>query len=206
MFLDVGTVIAQYTLDARVGVFPRIHVDGTDGTELGVDLGGRYSEQPTITYEPISGAEFTQRLLTPISPSTIILLSQSGWSVERLLMCCVDRMNDVTNAPVASGPTPSRIPNNGQFREVARLLRELQILGSLNFMLAQDRETGATLVNMDETALYEAVAAIFIAQAVGFEPALSQQIVVAVTATMAAIGAAGIPEAGLVTMLTSSPS
>ncbi len=73
MFLDVGTVIAQYTLDARVGVLPRIHVDGTGSTEIGVDLGGRYSEQPTITYEPISGAEFTQRLLTPISPSTIIL-------------------------------------------------------------------------------------------------------------------------------------
>ena len=48
---------------------------------------------------------------------------------------------------------------------------------------------GAT-VNMDGPALYEAVAVIFIAQAVGFEPALSQQIVVAVTATMAAIGAA----------------
>ena len=150
VFLDVGTVIAQYTLDARVGVLPRIHVDGTDATELGVDLGGRYSEQPTITYEPISGAEFTRRLLTPISPSTIILLSQSGWSVERLLMCCVDRMNDVTNAPVASGPTPSRIPDNSQFRKVAGLLRELQISGSLNFMLAQDRETGATLVRIDK--------------------------------------------------------
>ena len=111
----------QYTLDARVGVLPRIHVDGTGSTEIGVDLGGRYSEQPTITYEPISGAEFTQRLLTPISPSTIILLSQSGWSVERLLMCCVDRLNDVTNAPVASGPTPSRIPDNSRFREVAPL-------------------------------------------------------------------------------------
>ena len=150
MFLDIGTVIAQYRLDARVGVLPRIHVDGTGSTEIGVDLGGRYSEQPTITYEPISGAEFTQRLLTPISPSTIILLSQSGWSVERLLMCCVDRLNDVTNAPVASGPTPSRIPDNSRFREVARLLRELQILGSLNFMLAQDRETGATLVRIEK--------------------------------------------------------
>ena len=65
-------------------------------------------------------------------------------------MCCVDRLNDVTNAPVASGPTPSRIPDNSRFREVARLLRELQILGSLNFMLAQDRETGATLVRIEK--------------------------------------------------------
>jgi len=59
---------------------------------------------------------------------------------------------------------------------------------------------GAT-INMDGTALYEAVAAIFIAQAVGLELTIAQQALIAVTATLAAIGAAGIPEAGLVTML-----
>ena len=59
---------------------------------------------------------------------------------------------------------------------------------------------GAT-INMDGTALYEAVAAIFIAQAIGFELTITSQLVIAVTATMAAIGAAGIPEAGLVTMV-----
>ncbi len=59
---------------------------------------------------------------------------------------------------------------------------------------------GAT-INMDGTALYEAVAAIFIAQAIGFDLSLADQAVIALTATLAAIGAAGIPEAGLVTML-----
>ena len=59
---------------------------------------------------------------------------------------------------------------------------------------------GAT-INMDGTALYEATAAIFIAQAIGFELTITSQLVIAVTATMAAIGAAGIPEAGLVTMV-----
>ena len=59
---------------------------------------------------------------------------------------------------------------------------------------------GAT-VNMDGTALYEAAAAIFIAQAIGMDLSLMQQLVIAVTATLAAIGAAGIPEAGLVTMI-----
>lgn len=59
---------------------------------------------------------------------------------------------------------------------------------------------GATL-NMDGTALYEAVAAIFIAQAIGIELTFLEQIVVALTAVLASIGAAGIPEAGLVTMV-----
>ena len=59
---------------------------------------------------------------------------------------------------------------------------------------------GAT-INMDGTALYEAVAVLFIAQAYGIDLSFGQQIVVLLTATMAAIGAAGIPEAGLVTMV-----
>lgn len=59
---------------------------------------------------------------------------------------------------------------------------------------------GAT-VNMNGTALYEGVAAMFIAQAVGLDLGIGQQLVVLLTATLAAIGAAGIPEAGLVTMV-----
>jgi Na+/H+-dicarboxylate symporter len=56
---------------------------------------------------------------------------------------------------------------------------------------------GAT-VNMDGTALYECVAAMFIAQAYGIELGFIMQMVVVVTALLASIGAAGIPMAGLV--------
>jgi Na+/H+-dicarboxylate symporter len=56
---------------------------------------------------------------------------------------------------------------------------------------------GAT-INMDGTALYECIAAIFIAQAYGVELTLIQQIVIVITALLASIGAAAIPMAGLV--------
>ncbi|XP_044211420.1 excitatory amino acid transporter 2-like isoform X1 [Thunnus albacares] len=59
---------------------------------------------------------------------------------------------------------------------------------------------GAT-INMDGTALYEAVAAIFIAQMNGIELDWGQIITVSMTATLASVGAASIPSAGLVTML-----
>ncbi|MEM4658464.1 MAG: dicarboxylate/amino acid:cation symporter, partial [Candidatus Methanosuratincola sp.] len=59
---------------------------------------------------------------------------------------------------------------------------------------------GAT-VNMDGTALYEAVAAIFIAQSYGVVLGPGELFIVFVTATAAAVGAAGIPEAGLTTMV-----
>jgi Na+/H+-dicarboxylate symporter len=59
---------------------------------------------------------------------------------------------------------------------------------------------GAT-VNMDGTALYEAVAVLFIGQVtLGADFALSTQIVIAITALVASVGAAGIPHAGLVMM------
>ncbi|KAL9658688.1 hypothetical protein ABK040_005844 [Willaertia magna] len=56
-------------------------------------------------------------------------------------------------------------------------------------------------VNMDGTCVYEAVAAIFISQSLGYTLGFGDMIVVAITATLASIGAAGIPEAGLVTLL-----
>jgi proton glutamate symport protein len=60
---------------------------------------------------------------------------------------------------------------------------------------------GAT-INMDGTALYEAVAVLFIAQLYhGYNLPLTQQIIVAVTALLASVGAAGIPHAGLVMMV-----
>jgi len=59
---------------------------------------------------------------------------------------------------------------------------------------------GAT-INMNGTALYEAVAAVFIAQSYGIELSVVHTIIIVLTATLAGIGAAGIPEAGLVTMV-----
>ncbi|PPD56756.1 MAG: dicarboxylate/amino acid:cation symporter [Methylotenera sp.] len=59
---------------------------------------------------------------------------------------------------------------------------------------------GATM-NMDGTALYEAAAALFIANLVGIELSFVQQLIVFFTAMIAAVGAPGIPSAGMVTMV-----
>jgi Na+/H+-dicarboxylate symporter len=54
--------------------------------------------------------------------------------------------------------------------------------------------------NNDGTALYEAMAALFIAQLTGMELSFVQQLTIVLTSIVASVGAAGIPEAGLVTM------
>ena len=75
-------------------------------------------------------------------------------------------------------------------REKVGLREESASLGSL---------VGSNF-NNDGTALYEAMAALFIAQMTGTDLSLTQQAMVVLTSIVASVGAAGIPEAGLVTM------
>ncbi|MEM9983912.1 MAG: dicarboxylate/amino acid:cation symporter [Bacteroidota bacterium] len=58
---------------------------------------------------------------------------------------------------------------------------------------------GAT-INMDGTALYQAVAAVFIAQVFGMDLTIAQQLTIVLTATLASVGAAGVPGAGMITL------
>jgi DAACS family dicarboxylate/amino acid:cation (Na+ or H+) symporter len=75
-------------------------------------------------------------------------------------------------------------------RENVRLREEPASLGAL---------VGSNF-NNDGTALYEAMAALFVAQMTGVNLSLTQQLIVVLTSIVASVGAAGIPEAGLVTM------
>ncbi len=59
---------------------------------------------------------------------------------------------------------------------------------------------GAT-INMDGTSLYQAIAAVFIAQALGMDLTLAQQVTIVLTATAASIGAAGVPGAGIIMLV-----
>lgn len=59
---------------------------------------------------------------------------------------------------------------------------------------------GAT-INMDGTSLYQGVAAVFIAQALGMDLSITQQLTIVLTATLASIGSAGVPGAGLIMLI-----
>lgn len=59
---------------------------------------------------------------------------------------------------------------------------------------------GAT-INMDGTSLYQSVAAVFIAQAFGYDLDISQQLTIVLTATLASIGSAAVPGSGMVMLV-----
>jgi hypothetical protein len=127
-FLEVGSVVTRYTFAAGAGASAVLR-SGAD--EAGASANVDFAEEPTVTYAPLQGREFVTQLLSPIDADNLFLLSQSGWSIERLLLCCVQRLNGLPNAVAAAGPTPDYVPVFEDFHAAAAALRRLQIAGRL---------------------------------------------------------------------------
>lgn len=136
-FLTIGSVVAQYSYDASGSAVFGFDFDG--GNDGAVGGGLSYSESPTISYTPLHGEDFVKRMLKPLSPQGLMLLANSGWSIERLMMCCVYRINGVENAPTAAGPTPDYPPDFGEFQRLANLFRDLQKAGLLKISIVDDQ-------------------------------------------------------------------
>lgn len=126
VFMNITSVTTQHQYSTGLSAENNIPFRRAgDGASL-IIPSAAYSESPTISYAPVTGAEFATNLLSPISAETIVLLANSGWSIERLMTCCVERLGRLSNAPSASGPTPAILPDNQEFRRLAKLLRRLQ--------------------------------------------------------------------------------
>jgi len=140
LFLEVGSVVTQYQLGAGGTATGKLANRG-EPEELTLGLNTAYSEQPTITYAPLQGEDFVARLLSPISPANIVLISHSGWSIERLLLCCVQKVNGLRNAPAAAGPTPDYVQDYADFQHMAHQLRQLQKAGLVEAEMSEDQKT-----------------------------------------------------------------
>lgn len=132
-FLEVSSVATQFTYNAGLaGAFTH---GGDISNIFEIGPGGEYEENPTVTYSPLQGEQFVKRLLSPISLETLLLLYNSGWSVERVFELCAQRINNIRNAPRAAGPTPATAPQYKTFKRLTDLMRNLQIKDGLNIRL-----------------------------------------------------------------------
>lgn len=132
LFLDVGTVAAQFVFRGSGDAGAAIR-EGPSPNPLVFDMGAGVSveERPTITFTPLQGKDFANRMLTPLDLDVIALLTRSGWSLDRVWRLTMQNMNGLDNASSASGPTPARSPPYEAFAEVCKLWRELQKQGLL---------------------------------------------------------------------------
>jgi hypothetical protein len=125
MFLDVASVINQYSIEGGLTAFV---APGGDDEFV---ARGTFRDRPTVTYTPLTGEAFTTSLLTPLSPAAVFSLVQSGWPVDRVFRICVRRINGVNNQSaglVRSVADPA-------FIELTQLLANLQRAGALSLRL-----------------------------------------------------------------------
>jgi hypothetical protein len=145
-FLEVASV--STTFDFTSSASASALLPESESKAYGLDAGISFSEQPTITYTPLQGDQFVRQLMSPIDLTTILLLYNSGWSIERIFRVSIQSINGLRNAPSASGPTPDRVPEYKEFCRVASLLRELQVKGVIEMGRAQTTDNNDTAVEL----------------------------------------------------------
>mgnify|MGYP001161195682 CR=1 FL=1 len=145
-FMEVSSVATQYSLSTSANASTTLEkgVNGLFG--LGGSVG--MVERPTVTYSPLQGDQFIQRFLSPLPLKNITLLYHSGWSIERIFQLCFQRMNNLKNAPGASGPTPKKEPQFKKFLQTIKYLRELQSQDVLNLSYKNKNESPQIILHI----------------------------------------------------------
>lgn len=167
LFLEASALTTQFKFRAAADATSEF---GSQVTEaFGLDVGVAVEENPTVTYTPLQGADFVQRILTPVKIETLLLLDDSGWSLERLLRLLVEDMNGLDNASRASGPTPAVGPDVTDFRRAAALLRDFELAGSVS----GGREDDHVVLVFDDEALASPLFA-ELADLLGLDPTLGR--------------------------------
>ncbi len=126
-FLDVVSVTASLKMDVSAGLDQSAFDLNSGGADiLQFSASGAYTTAPTIAYAPLQGESFVKSVLKPIAIEDVFALAGSGWTNRRLLSLCVERINDIENAPSASGPTPKLPPKHtDSFNRLLELFDEV---------------------------------------------------------------------------------
>jgi hypothetical protein len=146
-WLEVSSMLSQYSIHASVNAnawwnnldvwnSPALRavygVDGDPSKQTGVDGGVSYSDRPTISYAPVQGVDFANRLLSPVPVSVVLFFAQAGWPIDEVLQLCVDRINGLAN-PLSASPFIADDSGDAvaKFERVLDLLRVTQDHGRL---------------------------------------------------------------------------
>jgi hypothetical protein len=131
VFLEVGQVVSGYTLETSGSL------GGTLASRPATDsltLGGaaRFSQQPTITYTPLTGEKFLEGFVNPVPPERLFSLVQAGYAADLILQLSLESLNGLRNQPLTLG---SEYPADPEFFRVLKLFRELQDARAVGFRI-----------------------------------------------------------------------
>jgi hypothetical protein len=153
-FLEIASVTSSLSIEKNAGLEALIPFSFAHNI-LEPNFSYSESQKPTITYAPLRGEDFLRSVLSPISLDAILLMTQSGWSIERVFGICIERINDLDNASRASGPTPENEPKYKEFRILLKLLRKLQLEGLVEMNPALDVNSKNPILHFEKNPDYE---------------------------------------------------
>jgi hypothetical protein len=141
VFLSVSSILTQYVYNVGASAGANILLgdvtDDASRASAGANLG--YEERPTITYIPIEGQEFSERMLKLIPSATIFAVAQQGWSVDILMRIGISRIGALENMGFEAVPAPGVIDLSKQLKREVDKLKKFQRVIQLIIVLA-DRE------------------------------------------------------------------
>lgn len=132
-FVEVGDIVAGYTLETGGSLsFMRTWDDPktlVDTTTFGAGVSGKYTDRPTITYKPMTGAPFRRAVMSPMPPRNVALGIESGISANFLISLGVRSINGLRNETL----TPQgHHPASAEFTRVVDLLSRLQVANAVH--------------------------------------------------------------------------
>ncbi len=148
VFLDVVSVINQYAVEGQVDLraswgSPRPNF----GNIFGIGGLGKYTDRPTITYNPLTGERFTRSLMTPIPPATMWSLVQAGYPIDLVFRLSVHSINGVENR--YGGAVRMRAADP-EFYPLLEKMRKIQASGAIGFKVQKLAEREAILLVFKE--------------------------------------------------------
>jgi hypothetical protein len=135
IFLEIAQVIAGYQLQSAIGgSFTAGNFNaaliGPLAASGGATAAGTYTDRPTVIYSPLTGVDFLKRPMTPVPPSPVLFMLQSGYSADRIMPIMLDSINGLNNES-----NRLQRPADPKFSRLVELMREGQLAGAIQIRI-----------------------------------------------------------------------
>ncbi|HYK35887.1 hypothetical protein [Alloacidobacterium sp.] len=139
IFVDVGNIVASYTLAQTGMVGGTITPSGGSNATLGGTVG--LSNSPTITYTPLTGNAYIKGLITPLAPEELFTAMQNGLPADSILLETFTSINGLRNQSVSlNGIRPA----DPDFHRVRALMRDIQLSGAVRLYVKENASKETT--------------------------------------------------------------
>jgi hypothetical protein len=136
VFLSASQVISHYVLEGSVGFGGALNPNHSLNSFLTEQGTVGYSDRPTFSFTPMSGEDFSDTYLRPLSPAQLLPLGQGSLWVDGVMRICVQSIGRLRNSNALNGATGTASP--GFYRLIGDL-RALQTGGALSLRFQKEK-------------------------------------------------------------------